>query len=153
VGLLDLQVGGTLGKGFVLGASELFIIVPEPQYEDSLAKFDMAGRLRLNVFGPFVDFYPNPRKGLHFGATIGLGWAFYRVNRGDRREDGSYRDDDVPAPDPGPGLSPFVGYDFWIDEQLSFGVMARFIYIAGDDEYEIGHSVLVPVLSATCVYH
>ncbi len=149
-GLFDLLVGGTPGEGFVIGGGVTYVYIPEPRYRDDLAEFNMSGRLRLAVLGPFVDFYPNARSGLHVGATIGLGVAFYRMSEA---EDDDESEDEAGRPDPGIGISPMIGYDFWIDEQLSVGVMARLLYIAADDEYEIGHAAVVPMLSAGVVYH
>lgn len=147
-GIFDLQVGGTPGKGFVIGGGVTYVFVPEPRYEDDLARFNMSGRLRISVFGPFVDYYPDTHSGLHLGATIGLGLAYYRMQR-----DEDDPDDEVGRPDPGIGVSPQIGYDFWIDEQLSLGLLVRLTYIAADDEYDTGHSVLFPMLSASVVYH
>ena len=149
-GIFDLLIGGTPGEGFVLGGGVTYIFVPEPRYRDDLAEFNMSSRLRLAVLGPFIDYYPDAHSGLHLGATIGLGLAYYRMPT---EEDDRESADDTGRPDPGIGVSPMIGYDFWIDEQLSLGIMARLIYIAADDEYGAGHTALLPMLSASVVYH
>ncbi|HEY5959701.1 MAG TPA: hypothetical protein VIV60_24265, partial [Polyangiaceae bacterium] len=67
------------------------------------------------LFGPFFDGYPRSRGGFHLGGT--LGFAGTRVQRpseaaGFNRANGF-------------GLAGWVGYDVWVADEWSAGILLR----------------------------
>lgn len=118
----ELLIGGTLGSGFVLGGGFIGQDITEPKVEidvgggtiqeSAVAKDEALGVL---VLGPFVDFFPDEKGGLHFGAEIGLGAIGLQDESGDSAT--------------GLGASLWGGYDFWVGKQWSLGPEARFLMV------------------------
>jgi hypothetical protein len=82
---------------------------------------EMDPKLRdLTIFGPFVDWYPNPRSGFHLQAALGI--AALTSGNGDRF-DSDDDDDDYRAF--GAGIVLGLGYEWWVGNEWSLGVLAR----------------------------
>jgi hypothetical protein len=100
-GGIEVALGGTLGKGIVVGG------MTQPLF---LARQDMV-ELRPGVVtfvGPFVDFYPDPAKGFHVQAGLGYASSNFRESNA-----GSL------------GLMAGAGYEWWVGEQWSIGLLGR----------------------------
>lgn len=126
----EFALGGAIRPGFVIGggfwtstvaASERVTNGPMPPPEV------LGGSGNYTLFGPFFDYWLKPTGGLHVQAAIGLatvrGW-------------------DLPNVQDNPGWVSFgggamvgLGYDWWVSEQWSFGVLGRItgIVAAQDD--------------------
>jgi hypothetical protein len=154
----EFAIGGTLGRGWVLGGGFYTATLLTGHYRDDndnegALPSEMDPDLRdLVVFGPFVDWYPNPRKGFHLQAALGLAAL---TSRSDGRF-GEDDDDDYEAF--GAGIVLGVGYEWWIGNEWSLGVLARTqaAGLAGEDNSDVtwvhGASA-TPSLLLTLTYH
>ncbi|HWU90249.1 MAG TPA: hypothetical protein VN253_23455 [Kofleriaceae bacterium] len=104
----QLAVGWTVRRGLVVGGATFPMVVLSPSYDG----IDAGGQ-HVSATGPFVDYYPNSRKGLHFhgGLLFSLGYL-----------DGGDRASHIGA---GYGASLGVGYDFFVTDEWSIGGIAR----------------------------
>jgi len=142
----QLLLGGTLGGGFVLGGGFFGDYVPAPNAEQSGGGVTVSGSLNdvtltLIGIGPFMDFYPDPKGGLHFQGLVGFGAmeATFQGNSG--------------GSDPtGVVLSLGVGHDWWVGREWSIGVMGRFVY-APLSLNGIDYSTIAPAVLATFTYN
>jgi len=107
----EIMIGGTPAPGVTLGGAYLgnYAARRDP---------DAAGQpdswMSLGIVGPFIDVFPNPRRGFHFGGAIGpAGTASYDDNSEER------------AVAFGFGGSLWAGYDFWVSDQWSIGAELR----------------------------
>jgi len=124
---LDLMIGGTPSSGLSIGGGAWLGSADEPEvnfevsespddeptYEDSMA---------YGVLGAFIDLYPNPRSGFHFGAGFGVGFVTLPA-RADASEDDSNNGAG------GAGAVLFGGYDFWVSSNWSLGGLFRLMAI------------------------
>ena len=141
-----LLLGGTPGGGFVIGGGFLGDWVPAPSA--TIEGGGVSGTVELTDvtltligLGPFIDFYPDPAKGLHFQALVGWGGleASYQGNAG--------------GSDPtGLVLSIGGGHEWWVSTQWSIGVMGRLVY-APLSLNDISYTTIAPALMATFTYH
>lgn len=104
----QLAVGWTVRSGLVIGVGTFPMVVPSPSYDG----IDAGGQ-HVSATGPFVDYYLDPRKGLHFqgGLLFALGYL-----------DGGDRDAHVGA---GYGATLGIGYDLFVTDEWSIGAIAR----------------------------
>jgi hypothetical protein len=84
----------------------------------------------FNVFGPFCDYYFNPGRGLHVQGSIGLATV-----RGLGITDARYDADGIAL---GGGVMIGFGYEWWVSEQWSFGVLGRFAVAVATSEDDSG---------------
>jgi hypothetical protein len=84
------------------------------------------------VVGPWLDYYFNPRGGLHLPAAVGVAM----MNGFDYRGFQLTRDKSAL----GAGLLVGLGYDWWISEQWSVGVLGRVTAIAATNKDDEGRS-------------
>jgi hypothetical protein len=147
----ELSLGGTPGKGFVIGGSVLLNSVFALSSKDDVIDGDepsLAGvSFSLDAVGPFVDFYPDPKSGLDFHFFLGTGWlATTRPG--------------APNVDEPSGIvvSGGGGYDWFVAEQLSLGVHARLTVGSLSVNESSGATstsvtALVPALLVAGTYH
>jgi hypothetical protein len=100
-----IAVGGTVGKGIVLGGSISIVTTAFARSASNLGS--VRGELDSAAF--FMDWFPRPTGGWHLGGEAGLG----RVAISQSSVDSGL---DVLA-------SAFGGYDWWIDDQWSVGAL------------------------------
>ena len=110
-----IRPGRILGFGFysaTLVVTDRTFHTAQPMPPDALLN-DVKD---FNVMGPFIDWYFNPRRGMHLQGALGvatvrgLGVADARVS------------DDVVL---GAGVMLGFGYDWWISDQWSIGLLGR----------------------------
>jgi hypothetical protein len=160
VGLASLgefAMGGTIGSGFVLGggvySAELLVshfradhssaVEPPPELDPELRE--------LVVLGPFIDWYPRPSRGLHLQAAVGFASLTSGTGVAGRDDEDTYRA-------LGGGIVLGVGYEWWIGDEWSLGVLARAqgAAVSGEDEADVRwfHGVSTsPSLLLTLTYH
>ena len=97
--------------------------------------------------GPFVDYFPNPRTGLHFGATVGLAGPLASGSSD------STSSSDKKSAGPGIGGIVFGGYDIWIADQWSIGASARLLVLGGNDDFGVKHTAIIPHILVSALYH
>jgi hypothetical protein len=136
-----LELGGTLPDlGLVLGGRIGRASAREPVIETLGERFEIRD-LELVLFEAevIVKYYPDPRKGLHFGAGVGLASLDRQGVIGEDQR--------------GPCGSLEVGYSFWIARQFSAGGAARLFYAGLSGEHHGETSVVMPGLFATVTWH
>lgn len=116
----EVAAGGTLGRGLVLGGGIYTATVETP--------FVFEGRGRplppeftrpdtFSVLGVMGDFYPKPRQGFHIQAALGLA-----ALSGFDPNSEFWRDRHVAF---GGGGMLGLGYEWWVGDQWSIGILAR----------------------------
>ncbi len=119
----EFMLGGTLGKGFVLGGGLVGQDVSDPKVtvtgtnNPGSAAGTASGKLGIVVLGPMIDWFFDPRGGAHLGAMIGSGGIGLSDDKGDSST--------------GLGLSLWGGYDFWVGKQWSLGPELRLVSVSG----------------------
>lgn len=108
---LDVSLGYAVSPGIVLGA--MLIAEQMPSVELS-ANAPVVTDVSAGMLGAFFDGYPNPRGGFHLGG--GLGFAGTGIQR--KAAAGFDRAG-------GFGLTGWVGYDIWVADQWSAGLLVR----------------------------
>ncbi len=106
----DLRVGHTPLRGLALGLFAGLTHAPSPTTGGGAQRFGGGPSTQL-LAGPFVDYFPSPREGLHFGAAPGL----MLLQRG---AEGA---GDAKSSATGLGAALWIGYDFWVGEDWSLG--------------------------------
>lgn len=153
-GLGEVAVGGTIGQGWVIGggiySADLAASTFRTRTELPPAELDPELR-SVALLGPFMDWYVNPERGLHFQAALGLSTLTPRVFGHPATERSEYLA-------VGGGLMLGAGYDFWIADEWSLGVLARttLSVLGGSDDEDARwlHVVVTsPGLLATLTYH
>jgi hypothetical protein len=153
---LELSFGGTLPYGLVLGGGIYGMSVPSPSYSANGAPFT-GGAAVVSSIGPFLDWYIDPTKGLHAQASIG--YAAVNAARGNPM---NVRGMTVTFPandEKGNGFSLLLGggYEWWVADQLSLGLLARVQFVsasvaASGDTTSSSVKTWIPALLATLTY-
>ncbi len=154
----DLLVGGSPMPGLILGGGGFLTYVPNPRADNMKAtvggflnldgdvKFDGA---TVALLAPFVDYYPDAHGGLHFTAAIGVAL----LSMGDGTLVNSTYQPFRNHGAVGAGASGGVGYEWWVGDRWSVGVLGRLAYAApsGDDndQTEWQHHLWLPALLIT----
>jgi len=139
----EIMMGGTPGAGVVVGGAIQTATIYSPTSKVNDQSVKGPHQLAVFAFGPFVDWYVNPRRGLHLQAFVGLSALGSDASKG--------------SEDPG-GLafSLGVGYEWWVGDQWSMGILGRFLYSADtwkSSSIDETHSVVVPSALFTATYH
>ncbi len=142
---LDLWIGGTPSPGFAMGAaiSALGLSSSHRKVDGQRIDGDVSGGTGL--LGYFVDVFPDPAQGLHFGGALGLASGNAEIKGSNRKFQGG-----------GLGLEAFGGYDFWVSSDWSLGGMLRFVgSVARDKQDDVSYeaSIGAATLSFTALYH
>ena len=140
---LDLQVGASPVRGGTLGGALLFDLAPSMALASDREEGTDAP-LWSAVLGPFVDAFPDPKSGWHFGGTLGLaGLSVQTVDSTRHRLVGV-------------GGAIWAGHDFWVGDAWSMGGALRVLrtLTKGDaDEHELDASSLAAILMLSTVHH
>jgi hypothetical protein len=119
---MDLAIGGSPVPGLTIGGEYLFQQAVKPTVEAGNVSVTSPNNLNFGLIGPFIDWYPDPEGGFHFGGTLGL--AFLGVSNQDGST--STNSDGSTNTITGGGGALGVGYDFWVGRQLSLGILGKF---------------------------
>jgi hypothetical protein len=154
----EFAMGGTVSRGLVLGGgfytAQLLAGSFKPDGSSAgipPAELDPDFR-ELLVVGPFLDWYPRPSRGLHFQVAVGFAGITAGTN-------GNLGDDDEDAyVAVGGGIVLGAGYEWWIADDWSLGVMARAqaAALSAEDDADVRwfHGVSTgPSLMLTLTYH
>lgn len=146
---IDLLLGGTPSPGLVIGGGLLMQGTVTEDVEIDGGRSSPSGSSTLTLIGPFVDGFPTPNKGLHFGGLVGLASA--RTTRQDNIDefDGG-----------GAGLAVWLGHDFWVGDEWSLGGLLRFSAAMtrqtegeGADEVVLQNTTYGFTLEFSALYH
>jgi hypothetical protein len=154
---LELAFGGTPYEGLVVGGGIYGMSAPGPSYSANGVSLS-GGSAVVSSIGPFADWYIDPRQGFHVQAAIGP--AALTAAKGTPTEIAgtSYTFPSEDQAGNGISLLAGAGYEWWIGDQLSFGVLARIQYVSGSvkasgDSTSTGVSVFMPALLGSITYH
>lgn len=142
---LDLMVGGSPSPGVAIGGALIGAVAPQ-------ASFDRHGvevgdrRVGLALAGPFIDGFFNPKKGWHLGGMIGVAAI-------DIEDDNEL---DRLTSTRGLGGAVWGGYDFWVADEFSTGLLLRLAGAYTQDEgdrTDVSASAFSSTLMFTALYH
>lgn len=138
----SLLIGGTVGP-LVIGGAFFGDYAPSPSasVNGSAAMSFTDVTMTLIGIGMFADYYVDPHGGLHFQPFVGWGGlnTSYKGNSG--------------GSDPtGLVLALGGGYDWWVGDEWSIGVMGRLAY-APLSLNSVSYNTIAPAILATFTYH
>ncbi len=128
----DFSLGGSIGEHWVLGGcilgTDLLASGYRSRQQAPPAELD-PGLRNLALIGPFVIWYPDPRRGTHLDLTLALATLTPRVFGHEATEQSEYLA-------LGAGLAFGAGYDVWVADQWSLGILARttVVVVSGEDD-------------------
>ncbi len=121
---IDLLIGGSPSPGVSVGGGLLLEPLFGPNYERDGGRGLGSHGGFATLVGPFIDGFPDPTKGWHLGALVGLAaQSFQNVNATDS--------DSHTAG--GVGGAAWFGYDFWVGSEFAIGPQARFMGMRTSD--------------------
>jgi hypothetical protein len=145
----DVWFGWTLAPGLVLGPA--LSVSSQRSASASVGARESSAVATHALLGGFVDAYPNPKAGQHFGGTLAL------ASLTETTADGEAGTDYQGA---GFGLDVFAGYDAWLAAEWSLGAMLRLGGVAtrvtqsiGGQSVEKQGTAYGASLLVTIVYH
>jgi hypothetical protein len=153
----DFAIGGTVAPGWVVGggifSADLLastLRINGSNLSGPPAELD-PGLRSTSVFAPFVDWYPNVRGGFHARGALGLSMMTPRVFGHPATERSEYLA-------LGGGLVLGVGYDWWVADEWSIGIMSQAIarVMVGKDDADVKWTHIVtttPGLYVCLTYH
>lgn len=119
-GSFHLGIGGEIAEGLTLGGMILSETVTNPEIQIEGVNTSAAVSVgTLGMLGVFLDWYPDAREGFHFGGGLAGGSITTKDEMGNV-SDG----DDNPG---GGGLVLLIGYDWWVGDEWSLGLLGRIV--------------------------
>jgi hypothetical protein len=155
--LSDLALGGTVAPGWVVGGGiySLDLVASTLRINGSStqqlpAEID-PGLRSLALLAPFVDWYPNVRGGFHVQAALGIATLVPRVFGHPATSQSDYSA-------VGGGLLLGTGYEWWVADEWSIGVLTQLgvRVLRGEDEAGRSWTHLItnsPSLCVSLTYH
>jgi hypothetical protein len=140
----ELAAGGTVGNGLVVGGAVFVEQIANPSIEVNEEPVEQDVSVGTFVLaGPMIDWYLDPTGGLHLQA--GVGGASITLRDSSGQEDRDNR----PI---GGGGAVGIGYDIWVADQVSLGVLARGLFASLTND-GLRHTVNAGALLVTVTYH
>jgi len=138
---LDLLLGGSPSPDVAIGGGLMLLGAPSVDLERGRLEQDRA--VQAAVVGAFIDGFPMPNKGWHFGGFIGFAGVNIEKNANDDiQETGGF------------GGAFWFGHDFWVAGEWSVGPLLRFAgTLTGSDERSVDVSTFSATLAFTGLYH
>lgn len=154
----ELSLGGTPTPGLVLGGASWGVPASGIEYHvKSINMTFKADSATISMIGPFVDFYPNPQQGFHVLGAITYTLVSASHGKYDSTLGGEYPPDDYSGD--GVGLVLATGYEWWIGEQWSLGLLGRLQYTsvtlksASKNYVDVDFTAWVPGVLVEVTYH
>lgn len=155
----ELAIGGTISEGVVLGGAfyTFDLLTSTLKFEKDSAEGavpppELDTELRnLVLLAPFIDIYPNPRRGFHVQGALGLAVLTASVF-------GSSATDQSDYAAIGGGLMLGAGYEWFVADEWSLGILGRatISVLTGEDDSGV-RWIHVPATSpsflVTLTYH
>lgn len=123
----ELSIGGTVARGLVLAGSLYWGGVFDATIErDDGSEGELEGSLHFSMIGITLDYYIDETGGFHLGGTLGPALAWARLPDGSRFDFIGGR---------GGGIAFNIGYDWWVGQEWSLGILGRILGAAltGED--------------------
>jgi hypothetical protein len=137
---LETAVGKSLRPGLFVGGLWQLVAVTDPNESYRGTTYVVSGTDRfVNVMAAFVDYYPNPRRGLHVGGSAGLlvtsnlDRAYWNVST-----------------DVGAAIAVRAGYEVFFSSRWSVGAFAQlqgYRYSSSEANVSSTSSGLLPALA------
>lgn len=150
----EVAIGFTPFPGVVLGVGSFTTTIPSL---NAKSKDEFTGNYRfrvsqLAILGPLVDWYFFPKYGFHAEGSPGV--ATYVAGAGEPDTEGPLAQAHTAI---GFGFMLGVGYDWWIGDQWSLGLLGRISYgsTSGSDGTgaNFSHTTYAPSFLITMTYH
>jgi hypothetical protein len=149
---LNLWAGGTPWRGVALGGMASLQSVSDGDTVVEGRETGLGSRGGTFLLGPFVDAFPDPLRGLHFGGSLALAFL------GAKGDSHALRDE-LRVPDysgAGLGASAWIGYMGWVGPEFSLGGLVQLTGYGTadkDDQIERRGSGWALNVSLTALYH
>lgn len=149
---LNLWIGGTPWRGVALGGMGSYQGLNDG---DTVVEGDGTGagsNSHVLLLGPFVDVFPDPMRGLHFGGALALAFVGTKA-------DSHFLEETLNARDysgGGLGASAWIGYMGWVGPEYSMGGLLQLTGYAAnkkDDPVDRKASGYAVSLSFSALYH
>lgn len=141
-GGFDFLIGGTPSEGLAVGAILGGRHFPTPSFEVDGVSGEAAFDYDLFHVGAFVDYYTDPESGFHMLGEVSYLWI---DGSGDLVTQQNLK---------GVGLAVGLGYDWWVSDGWSLGLLGRFTFSPlHRDEYDSSNQLYLPSLAFTATYH
>jgi hypothetical protein len=145
-GAADVWLGGTPATGLAMGGalSLLGLNSTKRRVDGESRAGDVSGSMGL--LGFFVDDFPDPERGFHFGGTVGLASGHAEVKNSDQDTFNGG----------GVGLGAWLGDDFWVSPEWSLGGLLRFAgSLTRENRADVSYETSLggATLSFTALYH
>ncbi|RYZ08960.1 MAG: hypothetical protein EOO73_06615 [Myxococcales bacterium] len=118
---LNLWVGGTPWRGIALGGLASLQTLSEGDTVVEGQETGLGSSGQVFLLGPFVDAFPDPLRGLHFGGSVGLAALSTEGDSHVLRD--TYRARDYDGG--GLGASAWLGYAGWVGQEFSLGGLVQ----------------------------
>jgi hypothetical protein len=139
---LDFVIGGSLSEGVHLGLSLGGATFPTPDLKVQGATISNNADLNWFHIGGVLDYYFSSDAGTHLLAELGYAQLATSGNRGESQDILGF----------GVGLG--LGHDWWVADNWSIGLLARFTFAAlNHRQADTDHLLLLPGLNFTATYH
>lgn len=135
----DAMVGGSPADGFALGGGVSWL-----GGTSDVSGGGADATVSLLTVGPFFDAFPEPKDGFHLGAMAGF--AMHRISGHPSNVDSAL----------GFGGSAWLGYDWWVSDEISAGLMLRLngALTSGDEGAgSLKANTMGLTVLATALYH
>jgi len=148
---LNLWIGGTPWRGVAIGGLMSLHGMSDSRTTIEGTEYDERMQGGIVMLGMFVDAFPDPQRGLHFGGALGLAGLSLKAERNALAAQG-VKDYDGG----GLGLSAWIGYMGWVGPEWSLGGMLQLTGVITRKEEESlqrDGAAGVLSLSLTAAYH
>jgi hypothetical protein len=129
----EIAIGGAVVPGFVLGGGvwTSSVLNSERTIEGRMPPSEvMGGSGSFSLVGPFIDWYFHAERGFHLQGAVGFATV--------RGYDFPEAEDNPDAVSAGGGAMIGFGYEWWVSEEWSFGILGRMIGIVAGQEDDAG---------------
>jgi hypothetical protein len=149
---LNLWIGGTPWRGIALGGMASGQIINDGNTVVEGRDTELGSGGGLFMVGPFVDVFPDPLRGLHFGGSLALAALNAKGDSHVLRDTLAVRD----YSGAGLGASAWIGYGGWVGQEFSLGGLVQLSGFGTgqkEDGVERKASGWTLSLSLTALYH
>jgi hypothetical protein len=148
-GSFAVQLGGTPARGFVVGGGLLVQGMEDAELLPAgydRERGEEPGTASTLLIGPFVDYFPDPKRGFHFGGALGLGAVAFDAP-------GAPSADEARTAGGG-AIAAWVGYDAWVAREWCLGGQLRYLGVAGRNDVDDWRAAADAIaLEFTALFH
>lgn len=138
----EFWAGGTVARGLVVGLGLSISPLSSPKSDPVLITSGKGISAQYTRLGPFVDYYFDPKQGLHVMGSLNMGGMLVKDAASNKTLGNSK----------GLAVNAGLGYDLWFANQWSVGVIGQFGYTLAWSEDET-HHVITPAILANVTFH